>query len=199
MFHGGLSFIQASHCGGRETQGRITTVGPSNSISSNQHLKATKSSLLHSMISLSWEFYYTRSGLLKLPRKSCRVQMNKCLITKNPLLLFACSCGAAASHPEKQAWARESLPAALIQSKSHPGVPRRPSGSCRVPAGCQAALWALLCLRFGLCFYSHCYYQNLYFDGNRRFPSSSAAAWKSMDFFQIKPKEVNDLRCVTAD
>lgn len=151
------------------------------------------------MISLWWAFCYTHSALLKLPRKSCRVQMNKCLITKKPLLLFACSCGAAASHPEKQAWAGESLPAALIQSKSHPGVPGTLSGSGRVPAGCQAALWALLCLHFGLCFYSHCYYQNLYFDGSRRIPSSSAVAWKSTVLFQIKPKEVNDLRCVTAD
>ena len=67
---------------GGETQGRITTVGPLNNISSNQHLKAIKRSLLHSMTSLWWTFYYTGSALLKLPRKSHLVQMNKCLITK---------------------------------------------------------------------------------------------------------------------
>lgn len=143
------SFIQASHCGGGETQGRITTVGPLNSISSNQHLKAIKSSLLHSMISLWWAFYYTHSGLLKLPRKSCRVQMNKCLITKKPLLLFACSC----AKPPRKAGLGRGIPPCSPHPEQIPSWCSREAvwlqqGPCGLPSSVVStavpALWALL-------------------------------------------------------
>lgn len=97
---------------GGETQGNITTIVPLNNISSSHHLKAIKRSLLHSMISLWWTFYYTDSGLLKLPRKNPMVHMKRCLITKKP----SCSLPVLAG-----------LPQTTRKSRLGPGNPSPPS------------------------------------------------------------------------
>lgn len=87
--------------------------------------------------------------LAEASRKCHMVQMNKYLkkkSAKNPPHSFH----VVAMHPKRQAWARESLPTALVHSKTCPLLP----GGCLAPAG-SLGLHCCACplgLAFSLCY-----------------------------------------------